>query len=143
MVHIKDEGSHFEAPVDVVWKYVQNADLHNETHKSRNFSMKPLSENSMELAWEQEMPGGWQKIKTRTTMLPPVGLAIEMLEGPMEGSKFFNIYTPAGKSTGITVIGEFSSKTIPSNQLEPVVRGFLDQVFSEDSAAIKQLAHGK
>src|ERR1700686_4795546 len=134
MVHIKDEGSHFDPPLDTVWKYVQDGERHNDTHKSRNYQMKPLTENAMELSWEANMDGKWIKTKTRVTALPPLGLAIEVLEGPMDGSKFFNIYTAAGNKTGITVIGDFSSKTIPAPQLEPAVRGFLEQVFNEDNA---------
>jgi hypothetical protein len=143
MVHIKDEGSHFDAPLDTVWKYIQDGERHNDTHHSRNFSMKPLTESTMELSWEMEMNGSWNKIKTRTTVLPPVGLAIEMIEGPMAGSKFFNVYTPAGSKTAIAVYGEFASKTIPPAQLEPAVHGFLEQVFNEDNAAIKAMAAKK
>jgi hypothetical protein len=143
MVHIKDEGSHFDAPLDTVWKYVQDGETHNATHQSRNFSMKPLTESAMELSWEMQMDGKWMNIKTRTTVLPPTGLAIEMLEGPMAGSKFFNIYTPAGAKTGITVVGDFTSKSIPAAHLEPAVRAFLEQVFNEDSAAIKAMASKK
>jgi hypothetical protein len=143
MVHVKDEGSHFDAPLEQVWKYVQDPETHNATHQSRNFSMKPLTESAMELSWEMQMDGNWEKIKTRTTVLPPTGLAIEMLEGPMAGSKFFNIYTANGPKTEITVIGDFTSKTIPATHLEPAVRGFLEQVFNEDSAAIKAMATKK
>ncbi|MCI4360784.1 MAG: hypothetical protein L3J91_03700 [Thermoplasmata archaeon] len=143
MVHVKDEGSQFDAPLDMVWKYVQNGEQHNATHHSRSFSMKPLTESAMELSWEMEMDGKWHKIKTRTTVLPPVGLAIEMLEGPMAGSKFFNIYHAAGPKTGITVIGEFASKTIPESHLEPAVHAFLEQVFNEDNAAIKSMEKAK
>ena len=141
MVHIKDEGSHFDAPIETVWKFVQDGARHNDTHHSRNYSMKPLTESAMELSWEANMNGSWQKIKTRATVLPPLGIAIEMLEGPMAGSKFVNLYTPAGSRTGITVIGEFTSPMIPAAQLEPTVHGFLEQLFNEDNAAMKAL-HG-
>jgi hypothetical protein len=140
MVHIKDEGSHFDAPLETVWKYLQDGERHNATHQSRNYSMKPIGENVMELSWEMNMNGSWQKIKTRTTVLPPLGVAIEMLEGPMAGSKFVNLYTPAENRTGITVIGEFTSKMIPPAQLEGAVRGFLEQVYNEDAAALRSLS---
>jgi len=140
MVHIKDEGSQFDAPIETVWKYLQSPEEHNRTHKSRNFKMKPLSENAAELSWEANMGGNWVGMKTRLTSLPPVGVAIEMVEGPMAGSKFFNIYTPMGAKTGVTVVGDFASKSIPPAQLEPAVRGFLEQVYNEDNAAIKAMA---
>jgi len=143
MVHIKDEGSTFDAPIEVIWKYLQAPEEHTRTHKNRNFKSKPISENVMELAWEANMGGNWVPMKTRITALPPVGVAIEMLEGPMGGSKFFNIYTPMGGKTGITVIGDFTSKMIPPAQLEPSVRGFLEQVYNEDAAALKAMASKK
>ncbi|HYA10630.1 MAG TPA: hypothetical protein VEH10_03030 [Thermoplasmata archaeon] len=143
MVHVKDEGSTFDAPLDTVWKYLQMPEDHNRTHKSRNFRSKPLAENMMEMSWEANMDGSWVPLRTRLTALPPVGVAIEMLEGPMAGSKFFNIYTPMGARTGITVVGEFTSKMIPPAQLEASVRGFLEQVYNEDAAAIKALASKK
>ena len=143
MVHVKDEGSTFDAPLDTVWKYLQMPEDHNRTHKSRNFRSKPLAENMMEMSWEANIGGSWVPLRTRLTALPPVGVAIEMLEGPMAGSKFFNIYTPMGARTGITVVGEFTSKMIPPAQLEASVRGFLEQVYNEDAAAIKALASKK
>jgi len=143
MVHIKDEGSTFDAPIEVVWKYLQAPEEHTRTHKNRNFKSKSNSENVMELSWEGNMGGTWVPMRMRITALPPVGVAIEMLEGPMGGSKFFNIYTPMGGKTGITVIGDFTSKMIPPAQLEPSVRGFLEQVYTEDAAAIKAMASKK
>jgi hypothetical protein len=140
MVHIKDEGSTFDAPIETVWKYLQMPEDHNRAHKSRNFKSKPLAENVMELSWEANMGGTWVPLKTRITALPPVGVAIEMMEGPMAGSKFFNIYTPMGGKTGVTVVGEFTSKMIPPAQLEPSVRGFLEQVYNEDNDAIRALS---
>jgi len=143
MVHIKDEGSRFDGSIETVWKYLQMPEEHNRTHQSRNFKSKPLGETTMELSWEANMNGSWVPLKTRVTPLPPVGVAIEMVEGPMAGSKFFNIYTPMGAQTGVTVVGEFTSKMIPPAQLEGAVRGFLEQVYHEDNAAIKALAGKK
>jgi len=79
------------------------------------------------------------KVKTRVTTTMPIGVAIEIIDGPMAGSKFFNIYAPNGNKTDITVVGDFESKTIPPAQLEPSVRRFLETIFDEDTAAIKEL----
>lgn len=143
MVLIKDEGSHFDAPIETVWAYLQ-AEQHGETHRStRNQEVKPLNDTSFELSMEQNMNGQWTKVKNRITILPPLGMTIEVLEGPMAGSKMMNVYTPKGNKTGIDVYGDFSSPAIPSGQLEPVVRGFLQQMFDEDSIALKELAEKK
>ncbi|MGA7923265.1 MAG: hypothetical protein WCA77_04740 [Thermoplasmata archaeon] len=143
MVLIKDEGSQFDAPIETVWAYL-NAEQHGETHRStRNQEMKPISDTSFELSMEQNMNGQWVKVKNRITTLAPLGMTIEILEGPMAGSKMMNVYTPKGNTTGIDVYGDFSSSALPPAQLEPAVRGFLQQMFDEDSVAIKELASKK
>ena len=139
MVHIKDEGSHFEAPIDVVWKYVQSEQDHGESHKGRrNFSRKELGPNMVELSWEQEIDGKWVRSANRLTMLPPVGFSVEPLEGPLAGSKFYNYYTPRGNRTEVTVVGEYTSKTIPAAQLEAAVMTNNEKVFKEDTEGLKQ-----
>jgi hypothetical protein len=143
MVHIRDEGSHFDAPIETVWKFLQ-ADDHGRSHRTtRNQQMKPLSETSFVLSMEQEMNGQWVKVANRITVFPPVGLSIEVLEGPMAGSKIINIYTPKGNRTGIDVYGDFTSSQIPAAQLEPAVRANLETVFNEDSVAIRAFASKK
>ncbi len=144
MVHIKDEGSIFDAPVDVVWKYVQSDVDHGEAHKGRrNFQRKPVGANSVELSWEQEMEGNWIKTANRLTFLPPLGFVVEPLEGPLAGSKFVNYYTPKGDKTEVTVVGEWTSKTIPAAMLQKAVMMNLEKVFHEDSAGIKQFTAKK
>jgi len=143
MVHIKDEGSHFEAPIDKIWKYLEAED-HGPAHKStRNQQMKPLAENSFILSQEQNMNGQWVKTANRITVFPPVAVSIEVIEGPLAGSKMINVYTPKGNKTGIDVYGEFVSKQIPAAQLEQAVRGNLEMVFNEDSAALKSFVPKK
>jgi hypothetical protein len=144
MVHIKDEGSHFDAPVDTVWKFIQAPDAHGPAHTStRNQQMKPLGENSMLLSMEQNMNGHWVKVANRVTVFPPLAIAIEVVEGPMTGTKMVNVYTPKGNKTAIDVYGDFVIAGVPPNQLEPAVRANLETVFDEDSAAIRAFAGRK
>jgi hypothetical protein len=143
MVHIKDEGSHFDAPIETIWRYLQSPD-HGPAHRStRNQQMKPISETSFIISQEQNMNGQWVKTANRITTFPPVGLSIEVIEGPLAGSKMINVYTPKGNKTGIDVYGDFTSKQIPPAQLEAAVRGNLEIAFNEDSAAIKSFATKK
>lgn len=143
MVHIKDEGSQFDAPIETVWKFLQ-ADDHGRSHRTtRNQQMKPLSETSFVLSMEQDMNGQWVKVANRITVFPPVAMSIEVLEGPLAGSKIINVYTPKGNRTGIDVYGDFTSSQIPATQLEPAVRANLEMLFNEDSAAIRALASKK
>lgn len=138
MVHIKDEGSYFEAPLDMVWKYVQSEQEHGESHKGRrNFSRKEIGPNTVELSWEQEIDGKWVRSANRLTMLPPVGFSVEPLEGPLAGSKFYNYYTPRGNRTEVTVVGEYTSKVIPAAQLEQAVMANNEKVYKEDSEGLR------
>lgn len=144
MAHIKDQGSHFDAPIDVVWKYLQDGEDHSASHQTtRNQQMKPISETSFHLSMERNVNGQWVKEADRITIYPPLAMAIEVLEGPLAGSTMVNVYTPKGNKTGIDVFGEFTSKTIPGNQLERAVLASLEQAFNEDAPAIAALAQKK
>ncbi len=141
MVHIVDEGSHFDAPVDVIWKYLLDQEDHARAHQSRrNMKVEPAGENLVHVSFEQNVQGNWVKVVNRITILAPLGSAIEMTEGPMKGSKWINYYTPMGNRTGVTVVGEFQSAMLPGAQLEPAVRKNLEDAFNEDSAAIREFA---
>ncbi len=144
MVQIKDEGSHFDVPVDMLWKYIQAPPDHGAAHQgSRNQQMKPLTETSFILSQEEKMNGNWVKTSNRITIFPPLGMSIEVLEGPMAGSKMINIYTPKGNKTGIDVYGEFVSPHLPANQLEPAVRANLEMAFNQDVAGLRTFASKK
>jgi hypothetical protein len=145
MVHITDEGSEFDAPVELVWKYLQSDQEHGASHKGRrNFSRKELGPNVVELAWEYEADGKWIRSANRLTMLPPVGFSVEPLEGPLAGSKFYNYYTPRGPKTEVTVVGEYTSKVVPAAQLEQAVRANNEKLFQEDTEGLRTFAakHG-
>ena len=144
MAFIKDEGSQFDAPIDTIWKFLTSPEEHGKAHKgARNVQRSQVNENTVLVSREQDMGGKWVKVAIRVVAHPPVGSAIEMVEGPMAGSKWFNFYEPKGGKTAVTVVGEFKSPTIPPNQLEPAVRAFMEQSFNEDNAALRQLAGRK
>ncbi|MCI4334826.1 MAG: hypothetical protein L3K04_04290, partial [Thermoplasmata archaeon] len=94
MVHIKDEGSQFDAPIDVVWKYLQSQE-HGGAHKSsRNHDMQVIDDHTVRVKMEQNMNGNWVKVENKITAVPPLAVLIEVTEGPMAGSKILNVYTP-------------------------------------------------
>src|SRR2546428_155594 len=96
MVFIKDEGSVFEAPIDALWKYIQSP-AHGQAHRSiRNRQTQPAGENTQLASMERNVGGSWVKVVNRLTILPPLGIAFEALEGPFAGSKVGDIYTPLG-----------------------------------------------
>lgn len=143
MVHIKDEGSHFDETLDTVWRFL-GADDHSKSHKgSRNREMKQLDPRTMELTQETEMGGHWVKTRDRITIYRPLGMSIEMLEGPMAGSKFFNYYSSKGGKTEVGVVGDFVSTQIPAAELERTVLQALEHVFQEDQAALRTFSAKK
>jgi hypothetical protein len=142
MARLNDqEGSKFDAPLDLVWKYLQSPEAHGGAHRnSRNRTMKPVSETSFIVSWEQNMNGTWVKVANKITVYPPLGMAAEAVEGPMTGSKMFTVYTPHGPKTEVSVFGDMQASGIPPAQLEAMVRGAWEMAFDEDSAGIREFA---
>jgi len=142
MARINDqEGSRFDVTLETVWKYLQSPEAHGGAHKgSRNRAMKPLTDSSFVVSWEQNMNGTWVKVANRITVFPPLGMAIEAVEGPMAGSKMFTVYTPHGDATEVSVFGDMHAASVPPGQLEGMVRGFWEMAYNEDSVAIREFA---
>jgi len=137
------EGSKFDATLEILWKYLQHPEAHGNAHRgSRNRAMKPLTDNSFIVSWEQNMNGKWVKVANKITVFPPLGMASEAIEGPMAGSKMFTVYTPHGEKTEVSVFGDMQAAGIPTAQLEPMVRGFWEMAFNEDSTGIREFAKG-
>ena len=138
MVYVVDEGSTFRAPLDKVWKLNQSDSLH--IHPSvRNRKAEPQGDRVV-VTIETPMPDGtWVKQKSRITAFPPLGIAFETLEGPLAGSKSFQFYTPHGKETGVTVVGEFVSKLMPDEQLRRAVLAFNEALFIEDQKNLDKM----
>ena len=141
MVHVEDRGSHFDAPIETVWKFIQSPEDHGASHHNRrNVQGEPDGPDAMKTSWEQNVQGNWIKVTNRVRLFPPVAMLVESLEGPLAGSKFLFYYTPKGGKTGVDAVGDFHSKTIPPAQLEPMVLASFEEAFNDDSAAIKKLA---
>ena len=144
MVHIEDLGSHFDAPIETVWKFIDSPSDHGESHQDRrNIQGVPDGENRMKVSWEQNVGGNWVKVSNRVTMFPPVAMLVQSVEGPLAGSKFMMYYTPKGEKTGVSVIGDFQSKMIPPAELQKTVLASLENAFNDDSAAIRKMAGTK
>lgn len=136
MVFVRDEGSVYNAPVEVVWKFLSSDAQHSRAHAHRNAVGKELSGNSGEYSWDQDFEGKSERFTMRWTAFPPFGLAYEVLEGPYVGSKFFVYYRPRGAKTRVTIVGDFVSPSIPPVRLEPSVLAFFAREFEQDSPVI-------
>jgi hypothetical protein len=139
MVFVIDQGSVFDAPVDKVWKYVNEANTDQHSHTAmRNVQFSMDGEHPV-LSFETEGPGGMKfQQKMKMTMVPPVGFLTEYIDGPLKGSKSMQFYHPMGDKTGVTVVGEFVSSMLPENQIHGVVMQQLETAFNEDQANIKK-----
>lgn len=92
------------------------------------------------ISFDTQAPDGRNvHVKAKVTMHPPVGFTIEHLEGDMAGSKVMQYYTPKGKKTGVTVVGEWVSNTIPQDQLKKIVTNDLEVAFNEDQQNLKKM----
>lgn len=138
MVFVRDEGATFDAPIDFVWKYMDDGETHDAAHKtSRNPKFEKFSDITFLYSCERLLQGKWAPDTMRMTMLPPLGTAIEFLEGVLEGSKVVYIYSPQGDKTRIDAYGEFTSKTLPPGEVETVAREFLNSEFDADAPALR------
>ncbi len=141
MVHVRDEGATFDAPVDMVWQYLNSGPTHMQAHKLiRNRNAEPAGENTMLVTMERNWNGAWTKVVSRMSVVRPLGIVQEFLEGPFAGSKAFMVYTPKGTKTRVDVYGEFTSPTIPEDQVEKAALKWLAETYDEDVPAVRAFA---
>ena len=138
MVYLEDEGSEFEAPIDVVWKYIFGGEGHDKSHKTtRNSKFKKVSDITIEYGSERLLRGKWAPDRMRITMVSPISVTTEWLDGVLAGSKFVYVYRPQGEKTRIDVYGEFTSPTLSPEEVEAAAREFLESEFRDDAPAVK------
>ncbi|MCI4355884.1 MAG: hypothetical protein L3K18_01905 [Thermoplasmata archaeon] len=138
MVYLEDEGSEFDAPIDFVWKYVFGGEKHDGAHKTtRKPQFKKISDITIEYSSERLLRGKWAPDRMRISMVPPIAVVTEWLEGVLAGSKLVYVYSPRGNKTGIDVYGEFTSATLAPSEVEAAAREFLDTEYGADAPAIR------
>lgn len=138
MVFVADEGSIFKAPLEKVLALGQSEGKHN--HPSQINTQMSMEGDTPVLSFGTKMPDGQiHQQKIRITNLSPLGFLLEYIEGPMAGSKALNYYIPKGNETGVNVIGDFKSNTIPESQLKQAVLQGLEVAFNEDQENLKKL----
>jgi len=73
-------------------------------------------------------------------MYPPLGVAMEYLEGPAAGSQAFVHYAPNGSKTGITIVGDFKITGVVGEEgTKKAVMQMLELSFNEDRAILVQM----
>jgi ligand-binding SRPBCC domain-containing protein len=136
MVHVSDEGM-FDAPVEKIWRFLNDDNSHQ--HSSLKFS-KVLEQTDKGMTAEVDVmrPGEPSHKETwKMSFNPPKGFSLEITSGPMKGTKHSHTYTPMGNKTKVVVEGEFVAQGMDDAALKKAVLGMFEQVFNEDSAALK------
>jgi hypothetical protein len=136
MVHLLDEGSVFDAPVEKIWKYLTSED---HRHASVQKVTREASGNSVIITWERIVMGKPVKVKIKNTLYPPVGYVSEHLEGPTAGSRAFFYYIPKGEKTGITVVGDFVISGLDEKATRDTIMAQMQTTFDEDNANLKRM----
>ena len=136
MVHVKDDGV-FDAPLEKVWKYINDDTGHQ--HSAVKFTgVLEQSDKGMTVEVDVKNPDGSSHKETwKMAMNPPKSHTTEILSGPMKGSKHTHTYTPMGNKTKVEVDGEFKVEGMDDASAKKAVLGFLEMVFNEDSANLK------
>jgi hypothetical protein len=141
VVHIRDEGGHFDASIQTVWRYLNSGDIHGKVHtNSRNRQVKPVGDFASMITMERNWNGNWVKVVSRVTVLPPLGVVTEFVEGPFASSKMFTIYSPEGVDrTRVEVFGEFLSPVLAPEEIEAAALKWLEDSYNEDAPALKAM----
>ncbi|HEV2166691.1 MAG TPA: hypothetical protein VGS23_06950 [Thermoplasmata archaeon] len=138
MVFIRDEGSEFDVPLEAVWAYLNAPERHASAHHHRAVRRTSLGENSGEYSWEQDFEGSSTRFTMRWSSLHPVGISYQVLEGPFQGSRFLLTYHPKGAKTGVSIMGEFMSPTLPPDRIAAAVESFFSTEFEQDLRALRE-----
>ncbi|MGA9838822.1 MAG: hypothetical protein WBF81_03700 [Thermoplasmata archaeon] len=137
VVFLRDEGV-FDAPIAEVWRLLGSGAEHERSHRHREVRREVAGENSGVYSWVQPFRGAPVRFAMRWTAFVPLGLAYEVLEGPFSGSRFFLSYRPDGTRTEVSVVGAFTSPTLPAPELRRAVLGFFATEFGQDAAALRR-----
>ena len=136
MVHIKDSGV-FDAPVDKIWKYLNDQDAHKHGFIK---SWNPKVEGKI-VTVDAEIVGPDGNAfteKYQTTMNPPTGYTTETLEGPGKGSKYTQTYTADGDKTKVEIEGDWKVAGLDDEKTTKMILGLLETAFNEDNENLKK-----
>jgi hypothetical protein len=137
MVFVWDEGSSFDVPIEEVWRFLGSGNPHSLAHGHRRVRRRIHAPGLGTYSWEQPFDGRPARFTMRWRALSPIGIAYEVLAGPFQGSRFFLYYIPRGRRTGVSVVGDFVSPTIPLRRVASAVRRFFAVEFEQDLAALR------
>jgi hypothetical protein len=142
VVFIICQGDEFQGEIDKVWKL--NEILMKEpekVHKNAiNYNIETVNKNTIVQSWQTNIDNQITKNKMQFATYHRLGVAVEILEGKLEGSKAFVYFTPKEETTGVTVVGDFRSATLSDDdQLRQEVLSMVKNSFNEENAYLKKM----
>jgi hypothetical protein len=143
VVFIVCEGNEFQGKLDKVWKL--NEILMKEPVKVHqnaiNYNIETMNKNTTVQSWQTAIDNQVTKNKMQFTTYRPLGVAVEILEGRLEGSKAFVYFTPKEEITSVKVVGDFKSATLSDDdQLRQEVSSMVENSFNEENAYLKKMS---
>ena len=105
-----------------------------------DYNIETVNKNTIIQSWQTTIDNQISKNKMQFTTYHPLGVAVEILEGKLEGSKAFVYFTPKEETTGVTVVGDFKSATLSDDyQLRQEVSSMVENSFNEENAYLKKM----
>ena len=138
-VFVIDNRSMLKAPVEMVWSFFQTHREHPHSGIT-NVSREELGSNSYIMSYEFRTRGQLIIVKYRGTAYPPLGFAMDFIDGTFKGSKVFHFFVPRGEKTNVRVVAHLTSPTMSDAMAKHAFDVFTAHLFSEDKASIEKAA---
>jgi hypothetical protein len=114
VVFIVCQGNEFQGTIDKVWKL--NEILMKEPAKVHQnaieYNIETVNKNTILQSWQTAIDNQITKNKMQFTTYHPLGVAVEILQGKLEGSKAFVYFTPNQETTGVNSSWKFQISNI-------------------------------
>ncbi len=141
MVRVRDEGSEFDAPIEVVWRFLSTPEVHQAAHRGeRNQRVELVHDNTFLSRSEVLVGDQWVPLVNRVSVFPPIASVVETIKGPWTGSILVHVYTPSGRKTRVDVYGEFVLPGTPDAQAEQLLVRVLSELFEMHNEEIRKFA---
>ncbi len=133
-VFFHDAKTVYDAPIDLLWEFMNDGEIHGGAHHPtlRHFEGKDLSPTCFEAKFEAMRGGKWRKMRSRTTLYPPVCKVAEHLEGDYAGSIMLYHYWPVGKRTRVEIWARLRSNVLSARELRAHYRETWAHAYKED-----------
>jgi hypothetical protein len=106
-----------------------------------NYNIETVNKNTTVQSWQATVNNQITKNKMQFTTYHPLGVAVEVLEGHLKGSKAFVYFTPKEETTGVTVVGDFKSAMLSDDdRLKQEVSCMVENSFNEENAYLKKMS---